>query len=198
MMSLIRIQEQQILTMRANYKMKTKQIIKKDFSCFFTNLLLLKNFGKTKLRIAKYDCVDRYVNHIDYAHIDYAKGTIVVAPLCLLITEFYGLIEIIDGRKYLSIALITENEKVLTQYEKMWDGILQEISDYESLFKKNYHKIKLNSAKCDDDKLDLPLDKLIKFSAVTISNRLIIKKDDKLFFETYLEECLYDDYWSEK
>ena len=75
--------------------MKTKQIIKKDFSCFFTNLLLLKKFGKTKLRIAKYDCVDRYVNHIDYA-----KGTIVVAPLCLVIPEFYGLIEIIDGRKY--------------------------------------------------------------------------------------------------
>ena len=68
------------------------------------------------------------------------------------------------------------------------------------LFKKDYHKIKVGSVKCDDDKdnIDLPFDKLIKFNAVTISNRLRIEKDNKLFLEAYLylEECLYNDYWS--
>ena len=56
----------------------------------------------------------------------------------------------------------------------------------------------LNSVKCDDDKdnIDLPLDKLIKFNAVTISNRLLIEKDNRLFLESYLDECLYEDYWT--
>ena len=45
--------------------------------------------------------------------------------------------------------------------------------------------------------IDLPLDKLIKFNAVAISNRLLIEKDNQLFIESYLDECLYEDCWSE-
>ena len=61
---------------------------------------------------------------------------------------------------------------------------------------KDYYKIKVRNVKCDDDKdnIDLLLDKLIKFNAVTISNRLFIEKDNKLFLESYLAECLYKDY----
>ena len=40
--------------------------------------------------------------------------------------------------------------------------------------KKDYYKIKVGSVKCDDDKDNI--DKLIKFNAVTISNRLLIEK----------------------
>ena len=55
----------------------------------------------------------------------------------------------------------------------MWDGILEQIrkiNDCAYLFKKKYYKIKVGSVKCDDDKgnIDLPLDKLITFNAVTI------------------------------
>ena len=94
------------------------------------------------------------------------------------------------------------NNDVLSEYEKMWDGILEQIlkiNDFAYLFEKDYYKIKVGSVKCDDDKdnIDLLLDKLIKFNAVTISNRLLIEKDNKLFLESYLEECLYEDYWSE-
>ena len=46
-------------------------------------------------------------------------------------------------------------------------------------------------------KIDLPLDKLLKFNAVAISYRLLIEKDSRLFLESYLDECLYADYWSE-
>ena len=55
----------------------------------------------------------------------------------------------------------------------------------------------MGSVKCNDEKddIDLPLNRLLKFNAVTISNRLIIEKDNKLFLETYLEECLYDNEW---
>ena len=41
--------------------------------------------------------------------------------------------------------------------------------------------------------LNLPLNKLIKFNLVTVSNRLIIEKDNELFLEAYLEQCLNDD-----
>ena len=34
-------------------------------------------------------------------------------------------------------------------------------------------------------------------NAVTISNRLLIEKDNKLFLGSYLEKCLYKDYWYE-
>ena len=34
---------------------------------------------------------------------------------------------------------------------------------------------------------------MIKFSAVKISNRLLIEEDNRLFLESYLEEYLYED-----
>ena len=109
----------------------------------------------------------------------------------------------IEGRKYLNIALMGMNNDVLSEFEKMWDGILEQIrkiNDCAYLFENDYYKIKVGSVKCDDDKdnIDLPLDKLIKFNAVTISNRLLIEKDNSLFLESYLEECLYDDEWFKK
>ena len=99
------------------------------------------------------------------------------------------------------------NNDVLSEYEKMWYviinvdyGILEQvrkINDLAYIFEKDYYKIKVGSVKCDGDKdnIDLPLDKLIKFNAVTISNRLLIEKDNRLFLESYLDECLYEDYW---
>ena len=42
-------------------------VLKKRSYYFFSNSVLLKEFDKTKLKIVKHDCVDRYVYHIDYA-----------------------------------------------------------------------------------------------------------------------------------
>ena len=86
--------------------------------------------------------------------------------------------------------------------KKVWDEIIEQvrkINDCAYISEKDYYKIKVGSVKYDDDKdnIDLPLDKLIKFNAVTISNRLLIEKDSRLFLEFYSEEYLYKDYWSE-
>ena len=121
----------------------------------------------------------------------------------LIIPEFYGYIEEHEGRKYLNIALTGMSNDVLSEYEKMWDGILEQvrkINDCAYISEQDYYKIKVGSVKCDDDKdnIDLHLDKLIKFNAVTISNRLLIEKDNGLFLESYLEECLYVDEWFKK
>ena len=84
----------------------------------------------------------------------------------LIIPEFYGYIEEREGRKYLNLALTEMNNDVLSEYEKMWDGILERVKEINSsvcLFKKDYYKIKVGSVKCYDDKdnIDLSLDKLI-------------------------------------
>ena len=150
---------------------------------------MLKDFDKTKLKIVKHDCFNRYVYHNDYV-----KNINNFNPLCLIIPEFYGYIEEHEA--------LTGINNVLSEYEKMYDGILEQISkinDCAYISEKDYFKIKVGSVKCDDDKdnIDLPLDKLIKFNAVTISNRLLIEKENRLFLESYLEECLYKDYWFE-
>ena len=120
----------------------------------------------------------------------------------LIIPEFCGYIEEHEGHKYLNIALTGMNNDVLSEYEKIWEGILEQvrkINDCAYISEKDYYKLKVGSVKCDDDKdnIDLLLDKLIKFNAVTISNRLLIEKDNRLFLESYLDECLYEDYWTE-
>ena len=97
-------------------------VLKKRSYYFFNNSVLLKDFDKTKLKIVKYDCVDWYVYHIDYA-----KNINNVNPLYLIISEFYGYIEEHESRKYLNIALTGINNNVLSEYEKMWDGILEQI-----------------------------------------------------------------------
>ena len=102
--------------------MVIKRLVLKKRSCyFFNNSVLLKDFDKTKLKIVKHDCVDRYVYHIDNV-----KNINNVNPLYLIIPEFYGYIEEHEGCKYLNIALTGMNNDVLSEHEKMWDGILEQ------------------------------------------------------------------------
>ena len=160
--------------------------------------------AKTKLKITQpvaslqHDYVDRSIYHIDYA-----KNMNNVNPLYLIIPELYGSIEEQNGYKYLIIEPPTDiNNEVLTDYKKIWDEILKninKINNFGDVFK-DYHKIRIGSVICEDEKdeINLPLNKLIKFNLVTISNRLIIEKDNELFLEAYLEQCLYDDEWFKK
>ena len=142
---------------------------------------MLKDFDKTKLKITQHDCVDRSIYHIDYA-----KTTNNVNPLYLIIPELYGSIKEQNGYKYLIIEPpIDINNEVLNDYKKIWDKILKKINkiNNSAYVFKDYHKIKVGSAKCEDEKdeINLPLNKLIKFNLLTISNRLIIEKDNELF-----------------
>ena len=126
------------------------------------------------------------------------KTTNNVNPLDLIIPELYGSIKKQNSYKYLVIEPpIDINNKVLTDYKKIWDKILKIINkvNNSAYVFKDYHKIKVGSVKCEDEKDKIPLNKLIKFNLLTISNRLIIEKDNELFLEAYLEQCLYDDEW---
>ena len=135
----------------SNYEMVIKRLfLKKRSYYFFNNSVLLKYFNKTKLKIIKHDCVDRYVYHIDYV-----KNINNVNPLYLIVFEIYGYIEEHEGCKYLNIALTGMNNDVLSEYEKMWDRILEQIrkiSDRAYISEKDYYKVKVGTVKCDDDK----------------------------------------------
>ena len=158
----------------------------------------MKDFDKTKLKITQHDCVDRSIYHIDYT-----KTTDNINLLYLIIPELYGSIEEQKGYKYLTIEPpIDINNEVLTDYKKIWDETLKNINkiNNSAYVFKDYYKIKIGSVKCEDEKdeINLPLNKLIKYNLLTISNRLIIEKDNELFLEAYLEQCLYDDEWFKK
>ena len=167
--------------------MVAKQLILKERSYYlFSDSVLLNEFDETKLKIARHDRVDRYIYHIDYV-----KDMNNVNLLYSIIPEFYGYFEEDNGRRYLSFALAEMNNEVLGEYDKMWSALLKKVNKINSsayIFKKDYYRIKVGNIKCDDDKeiINLPLDKLLKFNAVTISNRLVIEKDNKLFAESYL------------
>ena len=93
--------------------MVTKQLVlRKRSRYFFSSSVLLKDFDKTKLKIAQHDCVDRSVYHIDYA-----KTTNNVNLLYLIISEPDRSIKEQKGYKYLIIAPpIDINNEVLTDY----------------------------------------------------------------------------------
>ena len=70
-------------------------------------------------------------------------------------------------------------KQVLTKYADVWNGIKSKIKAInggkENIYEKDYMKIKFNS---DDD---LPLNKPLKFQAMTIIIRSVFEEDAKLY-----------------
>ena len=85
---------------------------------------------------------------------------------------------------------VNENKKVLKKYTELWDGIkykMKTINDgKENDYGKDYMKIKFNS---NDG---LPLNKPLKFHAMTILIRSVFEEAGKLYPQVYLDECLYE------
>ena len=170
--------------------MVIEQLVLKEKSPYLLkNSVYLKDFNETRLKIRRHDCVDQVV-----CHVDYAKEPTKINPLYVIISEFYGHIEEDKNKKYLIIAPIESNNAVLLDYKKIWDAIIvniNKINNSKYNFKDEYYRIRIGNIKYDDS-INLILNKLIKFIAAKISCRLIIEKNNKLYLETYLEECLYD------
>ena len=156
----------------------------------------LSRFDEKRLRITAQDYVDTFVYHIDYQKEISNK----INPLCVVIPEFLGYIKKEDSRKYLFISHEEEkNNNVLKDCDKIFHAIFDSIYDMGNDDDKagNYcltslDKFKINSMNNDEQFDKLPIDTLLKFSWVIISNRLVIERDLKLTFESYLEECFYE------
>ena len=160
------------------------------------NLVFLNRFDEKRLNITVHDCVDRIAYHIDYQK---EIGDI-INPLCVLIPEFLVYIKKEDSRKYLFISHEEEkNNDVLKDCDKIFHEIFGSICDMDNYDDQpgNYclrslDEFKINSIRNDEQFDKLLIDTLLKVSCAIISNRLVIKRDSKSMFESYLEECFYE------
>ena len=101
-----------------------------------------------------------------------------------------------NGNRYLIFDdFVNENKEVLKTYNEVWDGMKKEIktingSEYnfiqENDYGKEYMEIKFNS---DDN---FPLNKPLKFRAMTIIIRSAFEEDGKFYRQVFLDDTLYD------
>ena len=90
----------------------------------------------------------------------------------------------------LTFASTDKNKEVLKKYIKLWNEIkyhIQTINASEfGKYDKDYMKIKFDS---DDN---LPLNKMLKFSVLTIIIRSVFEKDGKYYPQIFLDDYLYE------
>ena len=141
-------------------------------------MINLKNIRSNLLKVDKrhYKGINiYYIEYIAIKKIDDCESTYIVNPLYLLVNHTSGHAEEENGNKYLIFDdSINKNKGLLKRYADVWDGIKSEIKAInggeENNYGKDYIKIKVNS---DDD---LPLNKPLKFHAMTINIRSVLKK----------------------
>ena len=107
----------------------------------------------------------------------------------LLVNHANGYIEEKGVNKYLIFDSTDENKELLKKYNDVWNGIknkIEEVSSGECDYEKDYMKIKFNS----DDKS--PLNKSLKFHAMTINIRSVFEEDGKLYPQVFLDDTLYE------
>ena len=117
-----------------------------------------------------------YIGYITIKKIDDSENIHSVNLLYLLVSHANGNIEVKNGNKYLIFDdSVNENKKLLKKYEDFWDGIKNEIKTInagkENDYGKDYMKIKFTF----DDYL--PLNKPLKFNAMTVIIRSVFEKD---------------------
>ena len=99
-----------------------------------------------------------------------------------------GYIEEINEDKYLVFHVRDENKELLKIYDNVFNkimGKIKNIGDDWLEYTKDYSKIKLNSD------YNLPLNKTLKFYQITVTIRCVIREDNKLYPQVFLDEALY-------
>ena len=158
---------------------------------FYNDIIDLDKFDGALLKIDKKNYKDLDFYNIGYVttkkNLGCGYDVNSVNPLYLNITRVYGYIEEKDECKYLVID--SADSEVFRKYNDVFDSIrnkINEIDDNKYDYGVDYNKIKFSS---DDD---LPLNKLLKFSIMTITIRCVIMDDDKLYRQLYLDDTLYE------
>ena len=108
-------------------------------------------------------------------------------PLHLNITHSNGYIEEKSVNKYLIFDSTDKNKEVLKKY--VFNSIrdkIKEINSNDRDYEKDYMKIKFNS---DDD---LPLNKSLKFTLITITIRCFFEENGKLYPQVFLDDTFYE------
>ena len=169
--------------------MTTKQLnLKNRAYYFYNNLINIKNFDHSNLRLDKQSVFNNDVYYIGYITKKPEYNINSVNPLYLMINRIKGHFEELDGDKYLIIS--SENGDIMQKYQEVFDGIkeiIKKIYDYSQPIKydDNCRKIKFNT---DDN---ISLNKIIYFPTITMIIRSVAQKDDKYYPQIFLGACLY-------
>ena len=114
-------------------------------------------------------------------------------PLYLLVNHANGHIEEKNENKYLIFDDTVDenkNKRLLKKYTDVWGGIKTEIKTINggkaNDYGKDYTKIKFHSGD------DLPLNKPLKFHAMTIIIRSVFEEDGKLYPQIFLDDALHE------
>ena len=171
----------------------TKQInIKNRTYYFYNDIIDLENFDARLIKIYKKSYKDMNIYNIRYVtkkKIDDFMNINSVNPLYLGITHANGYIEEKGINKHLVFHSADENKELLKKYNDVFNGIrdkIKEINSNECDYEKDYMKIKFNS---DDD---LPLNKSLKFTLMTITIRCVFEENGKLYPQVFLDDTLYE------
>ena len=121
-----------------------------------------------------------------------------IKPFYLVINHLFSHIEKIEGSSDRYLVVNINNKKIINIFDKIWKYIEQRITadgiwtfveekfifDNENNEIKQYNKLRFSS------NLDLPLDTLIKFRALTLTSSCVIEKDGEYYPAIYLDEGL--------
>ena len=122
-----------------------------------------------------------------------------IKPLYLVINHLFGHIKKIKGSNDRYLVVNINNKKIINIFDKIWKYIEQRMTadgiwkffeekvlfDNENNEIKEYNKLRFSSD------LDLPLNTLIEFRALTLTISCVVEKDGKYYPEFYLDEGLY-------
>ena len=154
---------------------------------FFNDIINIKKIDSSSLKIDKkvYKNINiYYIGYITIKNTDDHENIHSVNPLYLIVNHASGYIEEKNGNKYLIFDdSVNENKALLKKYADVWDGIKNEIKAInggkENDYGKDYMKIKFNSDN------DLPLNKPLKFHAMTIIIRSVFEEGGKRYRQVF-------------
>ena len=119
--------------------------------------------------------------------------------LYLVINHLFGHIEKIEGLSERYLVININNKKIINIFDEIWKYIEQRITadviwklvEEKFIFDNKNNKIKEYNKLRFSSNLDLPLDTLIEFRALTLTISCVIEKDGNYYPEIYLDEGLY-------
>ena len=184
----------------SNYKMVIESLkIKTKTNYNWDDIVYVYDIDVNLIKVVKRESrigVDIY--YIGYVF-DSEYETHSIKPFYLPINNLFGHIEKIEGSSDRYLVVNINNKKIINIFDEIWkymgqritaDGIWKFVEekfifDNENNEIKEYDKLRFSS------NLNLPLDTLIEFRALTLTISCVIEKDGKYYPEIYLDEGLY-------
>ena len=122
-----------------------------------------------------------------------------IKPLYLVINHLFRHIEKIERSSDRYLVVNINNKKIISIFDEIWKYIEQRITAYgiwktveeKIIFDNENNEIKEYKKLRFSSNLDLPVDTLFEFRALTLTISCVIKKDGKYYPEIYLDEGLY-------